>query len=102
MVLDIIAMIVVGIVFILLARFRPGSYEGKRYLEWLEDATLSLVCDVDTGRSERPADVTLAAAVAGLGVVRAPEEFVLFPQPREVERVPSYERPSVDYTGMGS
>jgi uncharacterized protein (TIGR04222 family) len=45
-----VAMVLVGIVAVVMARRVPDSYLAKRYLEWLDDATTSLVSDVGSGR----------------------------------------------------
>lgn len=40
------------------------AHEAKPYLDWLGDATTSLVADVGSGRRMDPIAVTLAAAVS--------------------------------------
>ncbi len=100
MLLGTFAMFVVAPVFVVLALFRPSSNARKRYLEWLEDATLSLVGEVEGRRCKDPADVTLAAAVAGLAVVDVPSELGMVAATREVE--PPAEAPTMrGCGGMG-
>lgn len=64
-----VAMMIVGLVVLVLGTQVPPSTVAKPYLDWLGDATTSLVADVSTGRRVDPIAVTLAAALAGIGVL---------------------------------
>src|SRR4029079_3611270 len=60
-----VAMVGVGLAAIVMARRQPDSYLAKRYLEWLDDATTSLVGDAGPGR--RPQGARGTPADPGVG-----------------------------------
>jgi uncharacterized protein (TIGR04222 family) len=63
--------ICIALVVILFARVERITTTGKAYLEWIDAATTTLRADVQAGRDQVPADVLLAASLAGMFVLPA-------------------------------